>query len=842
MKRRPVCIGAVLLVMILLFGTYFGVPEAVPRSFQIQEGEVFLLGRLSSRERTSGGVRCYLTRSELLSRSEQFLLQHNPIQRFRAVSDQKSISDQGFQSKQSFQSKKNFQTEYLLPGRIQVYFQDPMQKIPKVGSWVAVSGELELSQLDRNPGQFNARAYDRARNVFLILKKARILQTWEKSGFRDFLSGLRERMRMTLEQVLGPEEGGVTAAIVLGDKSGLSGEVKRLYQEGGIAHLLAISSLHISLLGMGIYRILRRGGCSFFVAGIFSGSFLVIFCIFSGNSVSAVRACIMFLLWLGSQITGRKADGLTSASVAAAAVLLFLSPEYLWDSSFLLSFGCILSLWLLPPLARELLPVPGRIGAALQSSAALQLGTLPIVLYFFYQATPYGILVNFLVIPFLELLMVSGLLGSLAGIVFPALGALLAAPCHYLLEWFALVCKLEGLLPGAVVITGRPSLWQVAGYYGILGGLLWWVKRRKLLEKRAKQEKQQERQKERQKERRFRLGVIGLFMISVALLSFRISPRLQITVMDVGQGDGILIQSEGSAFLVDGGSSSVRDVWQYRMESTLKYYGIRRLDAVFLSHGDWDHISGVLQLLEGYQKNLLGENGGGISVGQIFLPDGQPGEYRELSEAAREDPLERLRLLAGKLGIPVKTFPAGAALTAGAVRFTCLAPERGQLTGDSNQDSMVLLLEYGEAVTGLFTGDLEGQGERQLLEKLSREKGEEQKEQKEKKQRVEQAKGAEKLQSMEKQTEKQESRRLDFLKVGHHGSKNASSREFLGFFRPETAVISVGENNRYGHPSPEALQRLEEAGAGIYRTDRDGAVTGRLKEGEMIWTAWLEEF
>ncbi len=831
MKRRPVCTGAVLLIVILMFGRCFGAPEAAPYSSQLFDGEVSFLGKLSSWERTSGGFRFYLTQSEIMGK-EKLAVQLRPCvfvkqnsRSNRSVqsnhvfqSKQSFYSNQDISSKQSSQLKQKDQAEKL-PGRIPVYLKDSSQKIPRVGSWVAVSGKLEFPQIDRNPGQFNARAYNRARNVFLILKDARILQTWEKSGYRDFLSGLRERMRQSLEQALGKEDGGVVAAIVLGDKSGLSGEVKRLYQEGGIAHLLAISSLHISLLGMGIYRILRRGGCPFWGASLLSGSFLVSFCIFSGVSVSAVRACIMFLLWLGSQVTGRKADGFTSASVAAVITLVFFSPEYLWDSSFLLSFGCILSLWLLPPLARALLPIPGRIGAALQSSAALQLGTLPIVLYFFYQATPYGILVNFLVIPFLELLMVSGLLGSLAGMFLPSLGAFLAAPCRYLVKWFELVCKAEGALPWSVVITGRPALWQVGGYYGILLFLLWWVKRENL-------QRERERKKThfheasgqsgwgRRRRMAERIGVTMFFIFSVALLSFRVSPKLRITVMDVGQGDGILIQSGGSAFLVDGGSSSVQDVWQHRMESTLKYYGIRHLDAVFLSHGDWDHISGILQLLEEYETNLLGENGGSISLGQIFVPDTGEGEQVKAGEAESEDTMEQIRRLAGASGIFVSAFPEGACLTAEKLRFTCLAPDEKQLTGDSNQDSMVLFLQYGETVTGLFTGDLEGQGEKQLLEKLSK----------------------------EDRKEQQGSCRLDFLKVGHHGSKNASSIEFLKFFSPETAVISVGENNRYGHPSPEVLQRLSEAGTQIYRTDQGGAITGSLKGGKMIWQTWLRQF
>lgn len=204
----------------------------------------------------------------------------------------------------------------------------------------------------------------------------------------------------------------------------------------------------------------------------------------------------------------------------------------------------------------------------------------------------------------------------------------------------------------------------------------------------------------------------------------------------------------------------------------------------------------------------------------------------------------QIRRLAGERGIPISIFPAGASLTAGELCFTCLAPDGEQLTGDSNQDSMVLLLEYGEAVTGLFTGDLEGQGEKWLLERLvKRGKEEQQREEKGKNRSMGKGKEAENLQGMERQKreEGQENHRLDFLKVGHHGSKNASAMEFLEFFKPEVALISAGENNRYGHPSPEVLQRLGAAGTRIYRTDQGGAITGSFREGKLIWSTWLRQ-
>lgn len=289
------------------------------------------------------------------------------------------------------------------------------------------------------------------------------------------------------------------------------------------------------------------------------------------------------------------------------------------------------------------------------------------------------------------------------------------------------------------------------------------------------------------------MGIMGMGLtVAISVLSLRISPDLRITFLDVGQGDGILIQSGEFACLIDGGSSSVDKVWQYRMENTLKYYGISRLNAVLLSHGDSDHISGVEELLENYDKGYGGVNVGSITVECIMLPD----------TGYEDEALENLKSLAAELEIPVGTLTAGGTLTAdespgsGEWKLTCLYPDETVATGDSNQDSMVLLLECGD-FTALFTGDLEKEGEENFIEMI-----------------------------LEKKTTG-----VDILKVGHHGSKNGTSAELLTLLSPKIAVISCGENNSYGHPAQETLERLEQAGAQIFRTDRNGAVTVEIKNG-----------
>lgn len=809
MIKRPVCIAALFLLAVLVMGKYLGQGGGPARDTsspgeEIISKRVLAAGTVQSREPTASGERLYLN---------HFIISF------------KNSKQQSF-TNSDFEKLKNL---YGDSGAWQmiVYLEDTdkNEMSLQVGSRVLLEGELKVPDSAGNPGQFDAWSYYLPRKVLYLLQDTRVEKKLEEGrNFTGFLAGIRERLQSSYEQVLGQTQAGVISAITLGDRSGLPQEIKEIYQEGGIAHVLAISSLHITLLGRGLYRLLRKLRLSFFSSGLLSAALILSFCMMTGMSVSAQRACLMYGLWLGSQIFGRTNDGLTSLSAAALAVLL-LSPEYLWDGSFLLSFGCVLSLQFLSPVLERLLPIPGKLGASLRSSAAVTLGTLPVVMYSFYQITPYAVLVNLLVIPCMSLVMVSGLAGSVLGCVWVPLGTIAASPCHYLLELFEALCRFERKLPGAVVITGRPGMGQMILYYlflfllwlsvrrGFPGVFLFWREgggqsralenrrreggRTKAPENGARETEEKKRARAGQKRAGERKnGVMsagarvwgGLFLTAgLATLLWRPLPRLQITCLDVGQGDSILVRSGSFSCLIDGGSSSVKGVWQYRIEGALKYYGVSRLNAVFLSHGDSDHVNGVEEMLNSYETDFLGERAVGITVDQIILPD----------TGYEDEHLDDIAGLATERHIPVGRMGEGDRIVSGNLSLTCLHPGTDILTGDSNQDSMVLLLEC-LGVKGLFTGDLEGEGEERLLEKIRQES------------RPGSCEG------------------LAFLKVGHHGSKNGTSRALLDCLSPRIGLISCGKNNRYGHPAQEVLERLEEGNVQVYRTDVEGAVTLNL--------------
>ena len=683
------------------------------------------------------------------------------------------------------------------------------------GDRIVLRGTFLPFERATNPGQFDAQAYYRVQGILGTLQRPRLTAV-KRGGFSAAGAAyrLRSLLRASFLRILPEREARTAAAITLGERSWLLREWKQVYQEGGISHILAVSGLHISLLGMGLYRLLRRFRLRFIPSAAVSAALLLFYVLLCGAGLSARRAWLMFLIWLGAQVCGRKYDMVTAIFVSAA-LLAGENGAYLFQASCQLSFLAVLSLAVLAPALMQLFRLKGAAAGAAAASVSVWLGTLPCTLFFFFQTSPWSLLVNLAVVPLMGAVMASGLAAAAAGLLFVPAGVFLAAPLRYLLGCFDVLCRAQQQLPAPVWVTGRPQTGCILLYYAVLALTVWAShriakggaagqrrrcsradrkkssrfgsgrkERRRLRADRKKSSRfgsgRQERKRPRADWQR-RLAAAGLWGGCIALCMFLVwfQPRagkLRITCLDVGQGDGTLLRLPGGEnVLIDGGSSSRSEVWEFVIEPALKRYGVDTLDYIFLSHADQDHINGIRQYLEAYACGFGAQNVHGISVKRLVLPP----------SAAQEDFAELLQLADAK-GIEVCRMEAGGAVRAGGCSLNCLAPQKERLRGERNQDSMVLRLSYGR-FRMLFTGDLEGEAEQALA-------------------RTDAA------------------LRADVLKAGHHGSDNACSELFLAQMQPEAAVISCGKNNRYGHPGEETLERLEASGSSVYVTSQCGAV------------------
>ena len=397
MRRRPVCILCLLLVVFLCVTDWLGfslirgnpLPESV-QTWIKKHPESTICGEVVRCQENEDVISVYLKNTYLIYYSEE----------------KSDLSLKG-------QSEKEF--EKISIYNVKVYLKKK-KKLP-AGSLVLVSGKLEEIKGPSNPGEFDSRQYYACRHTYYVMKKGNIEgQSRNHSVYGQFLINMQQKFADILEKA-GGEEAGVFEAIVLGDKSNLDAELKMRYQMAGIIHILAISGLHISLLGMGLYELLKKAGLGIWPAGILALVIMLQYGMMTGGGVSTMRAVSMFLLSVGARIAGRIYD-MPTGMAAACILILMESPAYLVDGGFLLSFGSVIGIGCVWPVLEETLKTENKILRSFLASATVQLVTLPVVLWFYGEVSVAGIFLNLLVIPTVGIVLGSGVTGVILGLFY----------------------------------------------------------------------------------------------------------------------------------------------------------------------------------------------------------------------------------------------------------------------------------------------------------------------------------------------------------------------------------------------------------------------------------------
>ncbi len=693
-----------------------------------------------------------------------------------------------------------------IKGKCQVFHLKEASSVLWPGDWIICQGNLSALQVPTNPGEFNSEVYYQSRGISCqFFADSGRTEAGERFSLERIACKIKRRLDATYAGIMGEDHAALLDAMVLGDKSALSEEQKRRYEDNGVAHLLSVSGLHVSILAGSGFRFLRKRKIGYAPACA-GGMFLLIFygCM-TGFGNSIIRAVIMYAVYLGAEYVGAQYDMASSMSLAGI-LMLFDSPWRLLEGGCQMSFAAIFSIGCALPRVKELVQkrkgekngriyrfprLQKRLGDAFLSSLVISAVTLPVVLRVFFTFSPYSVFINLLVIPCMTPMMVSAIVAGVAGSIFSGVGAsrsgflfgdiadaadglgalpggladmigallvnILILPAKAVLTFFDFFLGCMRQLPGAVWTPGCPSLPEMAAIY-LLEGLILYIWYRY----------------------RWQTGLRTAMLLVVWFLLAPSDGRLRMTMLDVGQGDSILLRMPGGeSVLIDGGSTSRSGVGQYVIMPALQYYGITKLDYVIATHTDADHISGIEELIET-----------GYPMGYLLLPGGQE------TDDSGEDNLAET----GKTGAKVEYFQRGDSIRfpSGAV-LRCLHPFDGFESDDKNAASLVFHLEYGE-FDALFTGDLEASGEKALCQFFD-----------------EEGKAGKRSQSGVET-------RWEVLKVAHHGSKYSTGDAFLKKVSPRAALISAGENNRYGHPHGETLERLSESGAVIFMTAESGAI------------------
>lgn len=777
--RRPLCLLGLAFVAVLLLGSFL-IPQKKTDYGRWNRESLTILGVVEGKEHK-------LSREKevsVLSLGQVIVLKSDQVKSLMQILNH-SKKDQspavgGNTAKQMRAYCKKNRESLCFPGTEDIegvlcYLEG---EEPAMGSLVLMEGKFFAFTHATNPGEFDAADYYRTLGQQGRLMNAKLLaDDGGKNTFLESLYQCRCYLSLLLRACCPEREATVFGAMLLGEKGLLDGEVKDMYQQNGIIHILAISGLHLSLLGMGFYKLLERLHVPKLVDIILTIAWMYCYGMMTGMGVSVVRAFIMFSMKLAAGLLKRSYD-LFTAMTTAAILILISQPLYLFHSGFLFSFGAICGIGFLPAVSGHF-PKKPKCLKALFTGAWISMSTLPVYLCFYYEFPPYSVLLNLLVIPCMGIVLGSGVLTLAAAAVFLPLGKPAVLPGIAVLSLYEKCCEICARLPGKKWIAGHPAGIQVVLFLTILAALTYFAKR--------------------MNRRQFFAGVA----VAVLILALRIPAGLEITFIDVGQGDCIYLRApDGRSLLIDGGSSDKSDVGKYQILPFLKYRGVSSLDAVFVTHPDSDHENGIREMMETYEEN-------GIRIKMLVMPDVAPN--------SRNENYLTLAALAESKGVPVRFISRGDNLSLGKVMLTCLHPQGGYENRDTNAYSTVLYLTYGD-FSALFTGDLEGEGEALVTGRLARP--------------VEQ-------EAVRSDTGKS-AENITLLKVAHHGSKNSTSDEFLALANPQIALISAGRDNSYGHPHRETLERLQEQGCRIYQTPESGAVTFYVKRGRLCVEAYLK--
>lgn len=562
-----------------------------------------------------------------------------------------------------------------------------------------------------------------------------------------FLPARAENAARNHIQQLFPEDTAAFAkALLLGDTSDLSYSQDTALKISGIRHVVAVSGLHVTALFAVIYFFFRQKRILTF---LISMPVLSFFAAVTGFSPSVVRAALMTgTMALGAAIH-EEYDGLTALSFAAL-VMMLINPFVLASVSFQLSVASVAGILLLAsPIFTGICKAfpgvkpksaPGKIlvwfSGAVSVSLSAQLFSAPLSAYYFGAVSLIGILSNLLLISMIPFLFCGiAIVGSLGGMLPGACGGI-ARMLSWIIRLLLWAAELLSKIPFAAVYTQSKFIvaWLIFFYCLVI---LYAVRRRHPAF----------------------LGLLGAVSLTAAILASVFVPRmdtLRLHILDVGEGQAILLQNKGQNFLIDcGGDSDTRTA--DTVAQTLLSQGIFKLDGVILTHYDRDH-SGALE-------NVLTR----VKAEQLLLPvQGKD----NLADSIETTYLDKITWIAADTQL---TLPTG--------RLSLLPAKSGK---SNNENSMCVLFESKECVI-LITGDRDTGGEKELIRNYILPD-------------------------------------VDVMIAGHHGSKSSTGEELLRAVRPEIVVISVGENNQYGHPASQLLKRLLEFGCTVYRTDILGSV------------------
>lgn len=629
------------------------------------------------------------------------------------------------------------------------------------GNSIYMEGIFFKGREKRNPGEFDYNKYLVSKGIsgILICNEGDSLNITNNNRyfFGSIIFKLRKAIDNRIHKLFEPETAGLLRGLLLADRSEIDFELKTQFINSGVIHVLAVSGLHVGYILL--IFIFLFGRFNIYLRTFLISAGLLLFMFITGVPPSVFRATVMALVILIAFLTNRSTNLLNSISLAAIIILL-VDPSEIFNPGFQLSFSAVLSIAIIYPIIEKQINYLNISNRTLRGiiyfigvSLSAQIGTLPFTLAYFGKLSVIALLANLIVIPAIGIVIALAFTSLFVSLISLTMASYFAVVNDVIVSILFKIISFTGNLKYSFIWIPDYSLFDAVLFYLIIAILVFIIKysinwKAKLIIT--------------------FLAVINIvYLSSIDDISLLPDNKLSIMMIDVGQGDAILIKLPNNKIaLIDGGDvTPFFDNGERIIIPLLRYLEIKKIDYGFITHLDSDHLGGFVSII----YNDL--------VNELFIP--KPDTTSQSIKLDRF--LEKQNANVNYYSREIYDF--------GGARLYVLNDDNDEFYNSlsSNDKSGLMKLVYGN-VSFLFTGDIEKKAEDYYVKKYG--------------------------QFLD----------ADILKVPHHGSKTSSTIQFLNLVSPEISLISAGIKNSFNHPSPEIIERMGNYNSKVYRTDSSGAI------------------
>jgi len=544
-----------------------------------------------------------------------------------------------------------------------------------VGDKLNLLGKLYFLQSLRNPGGFDEKAYYRVRNVEYKMYPNNAVKIGEENNLFVFLDKISFQVCNVYDNILPKEEASLIKAMIVGDRTDLSRYIKNLFSKAGIYHIIAISGLHIHIFSFIILffteKLHKRYG------KIFAAILAVLYCVFTGASVSSVRAICMFLVYIFGRFIYRESDVLNSLAVSCFIILIF-QPLYLFDIGFQYSFCAVLSLVIFSrPIAKFFSKkLSAESSEILSSAISVNFISRAVLWNGFYGFNVIDILANLIVIPLAGIVVAFGFFAGILGCISLDLARFFSGIVYIILRAYEFICEIISDIPFSYVLLGKPMNFELIFYLLIVFAFALYLYKF------------------------IKMKFFVFFTLFVILASFVFgnikNDELKITMLDVGQGDCFVFNYKDDCFIIDGGGVYDKDFGDDKgvkvLFPYLNYMGVDYVSTIFITHMDVDHVKGIIEILDC------------VDVGKIYIsfPDNENDLYNNLCQKAEEK------------NVPVcELHEDDRIIFDDEVTVDCIYPSEKSYS-KGNDSSLVLKVIFRNN-SFLFTGDIDAEVEKKIV-------------------------------------------------------------------------------------------------------------------------------